>query len=102
VGRRPGDGEPRLSEDEALRLSTELHEWKLDAVHSLSDRPGSPGSGAGRLTARALRRLSAPERASREELESHYRRLAAHHQEPAAAHEHLVDLMHAVRPQTVF
>ncbi|EFL38440.1 tetratricopeptide repeat protein [Streptomyces griseoflavus] len=27
VGRRPGDGEPRLSEDEALRLSTELHEW---------------------------------------------------------------------------
>ncbi|MFH8453788.1 tetratricopeptide repeat protein [Streptomyces fungicidicus] len=102
VDRRPGDGEPRLSEDEALRLSTELHEWKLDAVHSLSDRPGSPGSGAGRLTARALRRLSAPERASREELESHYRRLAAHHQEPAAAHEHLVDLMHAVRPQTVF
>ncbi|TQL19506.1 tetratricopeptide repeat protein [Streptomyces sp. SLBN-134] len=102
VGRRPGDGEPRLSEDEALRLSTELHEWKLDAVHSLSDRPGSPGSSAGRLTARALRRLSAPERASREELESHYRRLAAHHQEPAAAHEHLVDLMHAVRPQTVF
>ncbi|MFF0359483.1 tetratricopeptide repeat protein [Streptomyces fungicidicus] len=102
VGRRPGDGEPRLSEDEALRLSTELHEWKLDAVHSLSDRPGSPGSGAGRLTARALRRLSAPESASREELESHYRRLAAHHQEPAAAHEHLVDLMHAVRPQTVF
>ncbi|MFE0447303.1 tetratricopeptide repeat protein [Streptomyces fungicidicus] len=102
VGRRPGDGEPRLSEDEALRLSTELHEWKLDAVHSLSDRPGSPGSGAGRLTARALRRLSAPERAAREELESHYRRLAAHHQEPAAAHEHLVDLMHAVRPQTVF
>ncbi|MFE1255763.1 tetratricopeptide repeat protein [Streptomyces fungicidicus] len=102
VGRRPGDGEPRLSEDEALRLSTELHEWKLDAVHSLSDRPGSPGSGTGRLTARALRRLSAPERAAREELESHYRRLAAHHQEPAAAHEHLVDLMHAVRPQTVF
>ncbi|WP_431998118.1 tetratricopeptide repeat protein [Streptomyces fungicidicus] len=102
VDRRPGDGEPRLSEDEALRLSTELHEWKLDAVHSLSDRPGSPGSGAGRLTARALRRLSAPERASREELESHYRRLAAHHQEPVAAHEHLVDLMHAVRPQTVF
>ncbi|MFF6809337.1 tetratricopeptide repeat protein [Streptomyces sp. NPDC012403] len=102
VGRRPGDGEPGLSEDEALRLSTELHEWKLDAVHSLSDRPGSPGSGAGRLTARALRRLSAPERALREQLESHYRRLAARHQEPAAAHEHLVDLMHAVRPQTVF
>lgn len=102
VGRRPGDGEPGLSQDEALRLSTELHEWKLDAVHSLSDRPGSPGSGAGRLTARALRRLSAPERALRERLESHYRRLAAHHQEPAAAHEHLVDLMHAVRPQTVF
>lgn len=102
VGRRPGDGEPSLSEDEALRLRTELHEWKLDAVHSLSDRPGAPGGGAGRLTAHALRRLSAPERASRERLESLYRRLAAHHQEPAAAHEHLVDLMHAVRPQTVF
>ncbi|MFF9219747.1 tetratricopeptide repeat protein [Streptomyces viridosporus] len=102
VGRRPGAGEPSLSEDEALRLSTELHEWKLDAVHGLSDRPGSPGRGAGRLDARRLRRLSAPERELRRQMESLYRRLAARHQEPAAAHEHLVDLMHAVRPQTVF
>ncbi|CAL9408019.1 tetratricopeptide repeat protein [Streptomyces sp. Tu 3180] len=102
VGRRPGAGEPSLSEDEALRLSTEFHEWKLDAVYSLSDRPGSPGRGAGRLDARALRRLSAPERALRRQVESHYRRLAERHRESAAAHEHLVDLMHAVRPQTVF
>uniref|UniRef100_UPI0026F224B0 tetratricopeptide repeat protein n=1 Tax=Streptomyces viridosporus TaxID=67581 RepID=UPI0026F224B0 len=102
VGRRPGAGKPSLSEDEALRLSTELHEWKLDAVHGLSDRPGSPGRGAGRLDARGLRRLSAPERELRRQMESLYRRLAARHQEPAAAHEHLVDLMHAVRPQTVF
>ncbi|WP_055597567.1 tetratricopeptide repeat protein [Streptomyces hirsutus] len=100
-GGSPGAGEPRLSEDEALRLGTELHEWKLDAVHSLSDRPGSPGRDAGRLNARSLRRLSAPERESRKQLEVHYRRLAARHHEPAA-HEHLVDLMHAVRPQTVF
>ncbi|BFO16339.1 tetratricopeptide repeat protein [Streptomyces sp. KM77-8] len=98
-GRRPGDGEPGLSEDEALRLSTELLEWKLDAVHGLGDRPGPPGSGVGRLTARALRRLSAPERALREQLEKQYKRLATHHQ--AEAREDLVDLMHAVRPQTV-
>ncbi|MEV6958101.1 tetratricopeptide repeat protein [Streptomyces sp. NPDC051207] len=102
VGRSPGAGEPSLSEDEALRLSTELHEWKLDAVHHLSDRPGSPGRGVVRLDARRLRRLSAPERELREQLEAHYRRLAARHQEPAGTHEHLVDLMHAIRPQTVF
>ncbi|MFJ4620128.1 tetratricopeptide repeat protein [Streptomyces sp. NPDC088812] len=102
VGREPGAGEPGLSEDEALRLSTELHEWKLHAVHGLSDRPGAPGRDAGRLDARSLRRLGVPERVLRKQLESHYRRLAARHQEPAGAHEHLVDLMHAVRPQTVF
>ncbi|WP_229864389.1 tetratricopeptide repeat protein [Streptomyces djakartensis] len=101
VGRRPGAGEPSLSEDEALRLSTEFHEWKLDAVHGLNDRTGSPGRGAGRLSARGLRRLSAPERELRKQLESHYRRLAERHQEPAAVHEHLVDLMHVVRPQTL-
>ncbi|MGW5214276.1 tetratricopeptide repeat protein [Streptomyces sp. NPDC004051] len=100
-GGSPGAGEPRLSEDEALRLGTELHEWKLDAVHSLSDRPGAPGGGAGRLDARTLRRLSTPEREARKQLEAHYRRLAARHHEPAA-HEDLVDLMHAVRPQSVF
>ncbi|MFI1002669.1 tetratricopeptide repeat protein [Streptomyces galbus] len=104
VGRRPGAVEPSLSEEEALRLRTEFHEWKLDAVHHLGDRPGPPGRGGGRgrLDARALRRLSPPERALREQLESLYARLASHHQEEPAAHEHLVDLMHAVRPQTVF
>jgi serine/threonine-protein kinase PknG len=73
-------------------------------VHHLGDRPGPPGrdGGRGRLDARALRRLSPPERALREQLESLYARLASHHQEEPAAHEHLVDLMHAVRPQTVF
>ncbi|WP_046728610.1 tetratricopeptide repeat protein [Streptomyces humi] len=102
VGRGPGAGEPSLSEDEALRLRIELHEWKLDALHSLDDRPGPPGGGAGRLDARGLRRLSAPERELRARMESLYRQLAARHHESAAAHEHLVDLVHAVRPQTVF
>ncbi|MFJ9535642.1 tetratricopeptide repeat protein [Streptomyces sp. NPDC101225] len=101
VGRSPGAGEPSLSEDEALRLGTELHEWKLDALHSLGDRPGPPG-GAGRLDARRLRRLAGPERELRRQLESRYRQLAEHHRESAAAHDHLVDLLHAVRPQTVF
>lgn len=102
VRQRPGAGEPNLSEDEALRLSTELHEWKLDALHRRSDRPGPPGAGSGRLDARSLRRLSAQERELRRQMESHYRQLAARHRESAAAHDHLVDLMHAVRPQTVF
>ncbi|MEU5366535.1 tetratricopeptide repeat protein [Streptomyces sp. NPDC005925] len=102
VGRSPGAGEPSLSEDEALRLGTELHEWKLDAVHHLGHGPGSPGRGAGRLDARALRRLSAPERALRRQLEGRYRQLAAHYEERATAHECLVDLMHAIRPQTTF
>lgn len=100
-GGSPGAGEPRLSEDEALRLSTELHEWKLDALHSLNDRPGPPGRGTGRLTARGLRRLGAQERELRRELENHYRQLAVRHRESADAHEELVDLLHAVRPQTV-
>ncbi|MEU2775936.1 tetratricopeptide repeat protein [Streptomyces sp. NPDC007162] len=102
VGRRPGAAEPSLSEDEALRLSIELHEWKLDALHSLDDRPGPRGGGAGRLDGRRLRRLSAAERALRARMESLYRQLAARHHESPAAHEHLVDLLHAVRPQTLF
>ncbi|MEH0531027.1 hypothetical protein QBA75_29750 [Streptomyces stelliscabiei] len=36
---------PGLSEDEALRLSTELHEWQLDALYSRDDRPGPRGGG---------------------------------------------------------
>ncbi|MFJ9559283.1 tetratricopeptide repeat protein [Streptomyces fuscichromogenes] len=98
VGRLPGAGEPSLSADEALRLRTELHEWKLDALHRLDDRPGP----SGRLDARRLRRLTAQERELRRQLESLYRQLAALHRETAAAHEHLVDLVHAVRPQTLF
>lgn len=102
VGQRPGAGEPSLSEDEALRLSTEMHEWKLDALHSRSDRPGSPGAGAGRLDARRLRRLSPQERELRRQVEWHYRQLAARHRESVTVHDHLVDLLHAVRPQTRF
>ncbi|WP_276527135.1 tetratricopeptide repeat protein, partial [Streptomyces caniscabiei] len=101
VRREPGAGGPSLSEDEALRLSTELHEWKLDALHSRGDRPGPGGAGGGRLDPGGLRRLSARERALRARIESHYRQLAARHGESSAAHEHLVDLMQAVRPQTV-
>ncbi|GAA2476160.1 tetratricopeptide repeat protein [Streptomyces longisporus] len=102
VHQTPGAGEPSLSEDEALRLSTELHEWKLDALRSLDDRPGPAGGNAGRLYVRSLRRMRAAERELRRELESHYRQLAARNRESAAAHEHLVDLLHAIRPQTVF
>jgi serine/threonine-protein kinase PknG len=46
--------------------------------------------------------MTAPERELRKQMESHYGQLAARHRESAAAHEHLVDLLHAVRPQTVF
>jgi len=46
--------------------------------------------------------MSPQERELRRQLESHYRQLAARNRESAAAHEHLVDLLHAVRPQTVF
>ncbi|WP_247695421.1 tetratricopeptide repeat protein [Streptomyces sp. B93] len=91
--RNPGVGEPRLSEDEALRLSTELHEWKLDALYHRADRPG-------RGSARQLRRLSVEEHEVRAQMEDHYRRLATQHRESADAHDHLVDLSHAVRPQT--
>lgn len=108
VRREPGAGGPSLSEDEALRLSTELHEWKLDALYSRDDRPPglAPGAGAragggGRLDPGRLRRLSAQERQLRARIESLYRQLAARHGESAAAHEHLVDLLQAVRPQTV-
>ncbi|MFI7408921.1 tetratricopeptide repeat protein [Streptomyces sp. NPDC049627] len=98
--RNPGVGEPSLSEDEALRLSTELDEWKLDALHSRGDAPGPPGRGTGRLGVRSLRRPTPQEREVRTRMERHYRQLAAHHRESATAHEHLVDLSHAVRPQT--
>ncbi|MFF6786280.1 tetratricopeptide repeat protein [Streptomyces sp. NPDC012510] len=101
VRQEPGAGEPSLSEDEALRLSTELYEWQLDALYSRADRPGPGGArGGGRLDPRGLRRMSAKERELRERIESHYRQLAARHGR-SAAHEHLVDLSHAVRPQTV-
>ncbi|MFD0318143.1 tetratricopeptide repeat protein [Streptomyces flavalbus] len=104
-GRDPGVGELSLSADEALRLSIELHEWKLDALHHRADRPGPPGPpgrGAARFGARRLRRLSPREHEVRAQMEQQYLLLAAHHKESAAAHEHLVDLSHAVRPQTAF
>ncbi|WP_328768415.1 tetratricopeptide repeat protein [Streptomyces sp. NBC_00286] len=85
----PGASELRLSEDEALRLRTELYEWKLDALYARGDRLGP------------RRPLSAAERDVREQLEQHYRQLAVRHQDSAAAHEHLVDLSHAIRPQTL-
>lgn len=85
----PGASELRLSEDEALRLRTELYEWKLDALYAGSDRVGP------------RRRLPAAERDVREQLEQHYRQLAVRHQDSATAHEHLVDLSHAIRPQTL-
>ncbi|MEU3253495.1 tetratricopeptide repeat protein [Streptomyces sp. NPDC006997] len=98
--RDPGVGEPSLSADEALRLGIELHEWKLDALYHRADRPGPPGRGAARLGPRRLRRLGPQEHEVRAQMEQQYLLLAAHHKESAAAHEHLVDLSHAVRPQT--
>ncbi|MFG2028388.1 tetratricopeptide repeat protein [Streptomyces sp. NPDC048825] len=85
----PGASELRLSEDEALRLRTELYEWKLDALYARGERVGT------------RRELPSAERDVREQLEQHYRQLAAHHQDSATAHEHLVDLSHAIRPQTL-
>ncbi|MFC4472625.1 tetratricopeptide repeat protein [Streptomyces xiangluensis] len=85
----PGASELRLSEDEALLLRTELYEWKLDALYSRGDRVGT------------RRRLPSAEREVREQLEQHYRQLAVRHQDSAAAHEHLVDLSHAIRPRTL-
>ncbi|MFE6288079.1 tetratricopeptide repeat protein [Streptomyces sp. NPDC057877] len=97
--RLPGAGEPTLSADEALRLSIELHEWKLDALHGRSD---GPGAGGARFGARRLRRLSPQERDVRVQMERHYLQLAAHHGSSPTAHEYLVDLSHVVRPQTTF
>ncbi|MFE7275460.1 tetratricopeptide repeat protein [Streptomyces sp. NPDC057623] len=119
--RNPGFGEPSLSEDEALRLSTELLEWKLDALSSRDDGLGAVPSaappprgpaagpradaapaavGSGRFGAHGRRHPHPQEREVRAQMERHYRQLAAHHRESAAAHELLVDLSHAVRPQT--
>ncbi|MET7340648.1 tetratricopeptide repeat protein [Streptomyces sp. NPDC058369] len=90
---------PVVPGDEAAwLLRTELYEWKLDAVRA---RAGAPPPRRGRL------RMGLPpppvpgERAVRAELEQCYRRLARQRRRPEE-YEHLVDLSHAVRPQTRF
>ncbi|HET9382832.1 MAG TPA: tetratricopeptide repeat protein [Streptomyces sp.] len=99
VGLSPGAGEPSLSKEDELRLRIELYEWKLDAVHRLSRGAGGAAEPR-RLTGRELRRLGEPERRLRSELESLYRQLAFH--QGATAQDEVVDLMHAIRPQTGF
>ncbi|MFF9345720.1 tetratricopeptide repeat protein [Streptomyces sp. NPDC014734] len=81
--------------DEAARLlRTELLEWKLDAVRAAAGRP---------RRGRRWRGLPPPpvpgERAVRAELERCYRWLARQRQR-SDEHERLIDLSHAVRPQT--
>lgn len=90
---------PVVSGDEAgWLLRTELYEWKLDAVRAGA---GSPAPRRGWL------RMGLPpppvpgERAVRAELEQCYRWLARQRQRPAE-YERLIDLSHAVRPQTRF
>ncbi|MFE7625148.1 tetratricopeptide repeat protein [Streptomyces sp. NPDC057509] len=90
---------PVVSGDEAAwLLRTELYEWKLDAVRAAA---GSPAPRRGWL------RMGLPpppvpgERAVRAELEQCYRWLARQRQRPAE-YERLIDLSHAVRPQTRF
>ncbi|MCX4789613.1 tetratricopeptide repeat protein [Streptomyces sp. NBC_01221] len=81
--------------DEATRLlRTELFEWKLDVV-----RAAAPATRRGRWR-RGLPPLPVPgERAVREELEQCYRWLARQRQK-TAEYERLIDLSHAIRPQT--
>ncbi|MEU5820989.1 tetratricopeptide repeat protein [Streptomyces sp. NPDC047803] len=90
---------PVVTGDEAGRLlRTELYEWKLDAVRA---RAGAPAPRRGWL------RMGLPpppvpgERAVRAELEQCYRWLARQRQRPEE-YERLIDLSHAVRPQTRF
>ncbi|MYW13659.1 serine/threonine protein kinase, partial [Streptomyces sp. SID2563] len=90
---------PVVAGDEAAwLLRTELYEWKLDAVRDTAD-PLPPH--------RTWLRVGLPpppvpgEREVRAELEQCYRWLARQRQKPAE-YERLIDLSHAVRPQTRF
>ncbi|MEE1767982.1 tetratricopeptide repeat protein [Streptomyces sp. JV185] len=85
--------------DEPARLlRTELYEWKLDAVRAEAGRPGPDG----RWWRRGLPPAPVPgERAVREELARCYRWMARQCKD-TADHEKLIDLSHAVRPQTRF
>ncbi|MEU1470065.1 tetratricopeptide repeat protein [Streptomyces sp. NPDC005761] len=96
---QPGTPSPVVAGDEAAwLLRTELYEWKLDAVRA-AGRNARPRGG--------LLRIGLPpppvpgERAVRTELEQCYRWLARQRQGPAE-YERLIDLSHAVRPQTRF
>ncbi|MFE7358745.1 hypothetical protein ACFU8Q_38090, partial [Streptomyces sp. NPDC057543] len=73
---------------------TELFEWKLDVV-----RAAAPATRRGRWRWGLPPPPVPGERAVREELEQCYRWLARQRQKPAE-YERLIDLSHAVRPQT--
>ncbi|MEU2021243.1 tetratricopeptide repeat protein [Streptomyces sp. NPDC016469] len=90
---------PVVAGDEAAwLLRTELYEWKLDAVRAPAEPPPPP---------RTWLRGGVPpppvpgEREVRAELEQCYRWLARQRQKPEE-YERLIDLSHAVRPQTRF
>ncbi|MEU9949585.1 tetratricopeptide repeat protein [Streptomyces sp. NPDC047939] len=96
---QPGTPSPVVTGDEAAwLLRTELYEWKLDAVRAAGRDP-RPRGGPLRigLPPPAVR----GEREVRAELEQCYRWLARQRQGPAE-YERLIDLSHAVRPQTRF
>ncbi|MFI0981833.1 tetratricopeptide repeat protein [Streptomyces sp. NPDC021093] len=80
-----------LSDDDVLRLRTELLEWRLDTLRAWHDATG----------ARWWRRMSPEELSVREQLEGNYRRLAQQRLD-REEFEHLIDLSHAVRPPTRF
>ncbi len=85
------DALPRLSDDDVLRLRTELLEWRLDTLRAWNDASDGPW----------WKRMSAEERTVREQLEGNYRMLAQ--QRPDRAEfEHLIDLSHTVRPGSRF
>lgn len=95
----PGPSAPLVAGDEpAWLLRTELYEWKLDTVLAAHSGP-RPSGGWLRI---GLPPPAVPgERAVREELEQCYRWLARQRQAPGE-YERLIDLSHAVRPQTWF
>lgn len=90
---------PVVAGDEAAwLLRTELYEWKLDAVRATAGPPPPRRT----WPRRSLPPPPVPgEREVRAELEQCYRWLARQRQKPAE-YERLIDLSHAVRPQTRF